>query len=316
MPRGRDNLRACGDGSLAGGHVTPAGGEPARLRRDQEGRLGRREDSGRLLDTRRVGEPAARDLAARRRGDRDLAERLGQHLPGPRQVDGPARLGQGQIERPIDDRLELARLAELIVPLDPLAEPPGLVEGLLSPVDVGVERARERAVLRDGRPARREDHRRPGPRRVHDRPDRVGRPHRHVDHHHLGPSGHRVVAVRHRDRHELVGHQARARRRLPLHRELREAQDAPYPRQPSVRVDDPAVRGVAGRDQRESIHASPMTGTRRFPSSSGSARLAPARVHGFAQASAAQGLWRGAWNASRVRAYRTAWRPKTSTSRS
>ncbi len=170
----------------------------------------------RLLDPSGIGVSPALDLPARRRRDGQLAERLGQHLAREREVDGPARLSHRELERAIHHRLQLGGLAELVVPLDVLAQHAGLVEGLLRPVDVRVARARQRAVLGDGGAARGEQDRDLRPRRVDDGAGAVRRPHRDMDHHRLGPAGDQVVAVSHRDRDELVRHGDRARSRLSL----------------------------------------------------------------------------------------------------
>ena len=75
---------------------------------------------------------------------------LGQHLAGEGEVDGPRRLAAGDGERPIHNRLELGEVAQLVVPLHELARQPGLIEGLLRPVDLAVAAA-EHALLGDGR---------------------------------------------------------------------------------------------------------------------------------------------------------------------
>ena len=81
-------------------------------------------------------------------------KRRRKHLARQREVDRPARLRQHQLERAVDDRLELHGRAQLVVPLHVLAQHRALVEALLRPVDVEVARAR-RAFLRDrGTPGR------------------------------------------------------------------------------------------------------------------------------------------------------------------
>ena len=199
--------------------------DPPRPGRHDERRLGRGQDLRGFLDAGRVREPPARHLAPRGRLDGHLLEPLRQDLTRQHQVDRAARLGHRQLQGTVHDRLQVHRLAELVVPLHELAEHPGLVEGLLRPVDVGVPRPLEAAVLGDGAPARGEDDRRLGPRRVDDGAHPVRGADGHVDHDDLRSPRHGVVAVSHRDRDELVRDEDRPRRRLALRREPGEGVD-------------------------------------------------------------------------------------------
>ena len=157
----------------------------------------------------RSGKPARRALIG------EIARLLGQHLARQGEIDRPARLVHRHVHRPVDDGLQLAGVAQFVVPLDHLADHARLVEHLLAPVDVDRPRA-GRAGLGQRSPAGGEDDRHVLARRVGDAADRVGGPHIDVDHHRLRLAGGEEVAMRHRDCEILVRHRHRRRRAGPL----------------------------------------------------------------------------------------------------
>jgi hypothetical protein len=73
-----------------------------------------------------------------------LAEALRQHLARQRDVHRALRLALADGERAVEHGLDLLGVAQLVVPLDELAQHAALVEVLLRPVDVVVARRRHR----------------------------------------------------------------------------------------------------------------------------------------------------------------------------
>ena len=110
-------------------------------------------------------------------------------------------------------------MAQLVVPLHPLAHHGRLVEGLLRPVDAAVART-PGVSLRDGRPSGAEKHGHIGPRRVDDAPNGVGGAGNRMHHHHLRAPGDHGIAVGHAHGGHLMGHRNGARRRQFLHLSL------------------------------------------------------------------------------------------------
>src|SRR5207244_9616943 len=91
-------------------------------------------------------ERATRGLGGRHaeRPDRVAARmhrRIAQNLARQRQVDRPARLAHGDVERAVDHRINWLARAQLVIPLAELAHHAALVEGLLAPMDRAVARA-------------------------------------------------------------------------------------------------------------------------------------------------------------------------------
>ena len=164
--------------------------------------------SGKLLDRRRIGMRRRRHRA--RHDRRRLVERRRQRLARQHQIDRPARRRHRDLMRARHHVGDLARHAQLVVPLHDLAHHAGLVEHLLAPVDLARARA-EAALLGDRRAPSREDQRHAVAREVDQVVDRVPGADIDVHHHGLRPPGLRVGAVRHRDREIFVRHQHGAR---------------------------------------------------------------------------------------------------------
>ena len=103
----------------------------------------RRQQARGLLD--RVGsrDDVARPGRARGVPVLEAVVTLAQHLARERQVHGALRLGLGDREGAVHDRLELGEVPELVVPLDELAHDRALVERLLRPVDLALAAAAE-----------------------------------------------------------------------------------------------------------------------------------------------------------------------------
>ncbi len=80
--------------------------------------------------------------------DGDLLQRLSDHIPWQGEVDRAARLVERELQGTVDDRFQLRRLAQLVVPLDILPHHPGLIVALLRPLDVNVARAAQAPVVR------------------------------------------------------------------------------------------------------------------------------------------------------------------------
>ena len=200
-----------GEGDEAGNRRRIAAG----ARGQDEGPTRAGEEPRRLFDARGIGEGARGRVTARRRGDGDRGQPLGQHLARQGDVHGSAGLAQHQLERTIDDRLDLRGMAQLVVPLDVLAQHPRLIERLLGPVYVEVARAGE-PLFGEGRPPRGEEDGRASARSADDATRGIGRAHRHVDHDGLRPPRGQVVAVGHAHRHGFVGHHHGTRRHLAL----------------------------------------------------------------------------------------------------
>ena len=136
----------------------------------------------------------------------DLVDRGGQRLARQHQIDRPARRRHRDLVRARHHVGDLARHAQLVVPLHHLADHAGLVEHLLAPVDLARARA-ERALLGDRRAPRRQDQRHAVAREIDQIVERVSGADIDVHHHGLRPSGHDGGAMRHRDREVLVRHQ-------------------------------------------------------------------------------------------------------------
>ena len=174
-------------------------------------------------DQRPLGLARSSPRAARSPPDRDAAppRPAAARSPAPRRArptaaraaapDRPARAARHRdFMRARHHVGDLLGHAQLVVPFDDLAHHAGLVEHLLAPVDLARARA-ELALLGDRRAAGREDQRHAVAREIDQIVDRVAGADIDVDHHGLRPAGHRVGAMRHRDREVLVRHQHRAR---------------------------------------------------------------------------------------------------------
>ncbi len=134
----------------------------------------------------------------------------GQHLARQAEVDGALRLRLRNRQRPVDDAFEVDAVAQLVVPLDPLAHHAALVARLLRPVDAAVARALEPA-LGQRRAAGGEQHRHVVAAGVDQAAGRVGGAGDRVHHDDLRLASHHRVAGGHRHRGDLVrdGHRLR-----------------------------------------------------------------------------------------------------------
>jgi hypothetical protein len=161
------------------------------------------QDRRRPLDRVRRGRGRRRGDLPRRGAESKTVERLGERLARQAEVDRAARLAHSDREGAIDDRLHLLAVAQLVVPLDILAQHAGLVVHLLAPVDRQVATA-EPATLGGRRAPRGEEDRDVVARGIEEAHQRVGHADVDVDHDRLGPAGDEIVAVRHADRGVLV----------------------------------------------------------------------------------------------------------------
>ena len=175
----------------------------AGARRDDQRPLRRCQYRRCALDGVRVGRRRRRRHLPRRRVEGEALERRRQRLARQAQIDRAARLGHGDRQRPIDDRLDLLAVAQLVVPLDVLAQHAALVVHLLAPVDRHVAAAGATA-LGQRRAPRGEEDRHVVARGIEQAHERVR--HADVDVHHdrLRAAGEQIVAVRHADRGVLV----------------------------------------------------------------------------------------------------------------
>ena len=182
-----------------------------RARGDDHRVLGRPNPVGGPVDRVWIGRGARSGQPARRAFIGEIARLLGQHLARQGEINRPPRLVHRHVDGAVDDGLQLAGVAQLVVPLDHLADHARLVEHLLAPVDVDRPRAR-RAGLGQRRPAGSEDDRHVLARGVGDAADRVGGPHIDVDHYRLRLAGGEEITMRHGDREVFVRHRHRCRR--------------------------------------------------------------------------------------------------------
>ena len=170
---------------------------------DDQGPLRAGEDRGGLRDRLGGGGGGRRRRQPWRWRVTKIGQRRRQRLARQAEIDGAARRGHGDRERAVDDVFDLVAEAELVVPLDVLAQHGALVAHLLAPVDRQVARAE---------PARFGDRRAPGGEQdrhvlaggVQEAHERVGHADVDVDHDRLRPAGREVVAMRHADRDRLV----------------------------------------------------------------------------------------------------------------
>jgi len=202
---GLGELHECGDRE----GIAPGGlGEDDRVARGGQ-------QPGRLGDRLRRGQHRAGSGGAARGGVLEDLVLLGEDLARQREVDGPLRLGLGERQRTVDDRLELGEVPELVVPFDELADHRALVEGLLRPVDRAVAAAVQ-AGLGERIASRAEEDRHVRARGVDDAADRVTGADDHVDHDDLRSPGDHRVAVGHPHRRRLVRDRHGPRHRLAL----------------------------------------------------------------------------------------------------
>ena len=146
---------------------------------------------------------------ARLIGVRHVADRLGEHFARQGQVHRAARLGARDGQGAIDDALQVGAMAQLVVPLDPLANHAALIERLLGPVDAAVARAFG-AAFGQGRATRGKEHRDTRARGVDQAAGRVGGAGDGVHHDDLRLAADHGVAVGHGHGGDLVGHGDRA----------------------------------------------------------------------------------------------------------
>ena len=183
----------------------------AQIRRQDQRKLGCRDPPCERVDVPRA-RLRRRDLGRRQRR-RAVLVRIREHLARQREIHGPARLRQRDVERAADDLVDGLPGAQLEIPLGVFARDAALIEVLLAPMN----RRRPRcdvAVLRQRRAARHQEQRHVVARGIHQRADRVAGADRDVDHDAGRLARDLVVAVRHRHREILVRHGNEARNRV------------------------------------------------------------------------------------------------------
>src|SRR4029450_923469 len=83
-------------------------------------------------------------------GVSELSHCLRQHFPWQRKINRAHGLALGDCQRPVDDGFELLAVAQLIVPLDRLAQHSRLIEHLLRPMNIQAAMTRESVVVGRG----------------------------------------------------------------------------------------------------------------------------------------------------------------------
>ena len=155
-------------------------------------------------------------IGMHRRGRRARLDRRGglgsgadKRLARQHEIDRPARRRHGDFIGARHDVADLARHAQLVIPLHQLAQHAGLVEHLLRPVDRSVARSRTLPFSVIGRAPGGQDQRHAVAGEIGEVVDGVGGADVDVHHHRLRPAGHQIGAVRHADREVFVRHQDR-----------------------------------------------------------------------------------------------------------